>query len=81
MHITIDLQVRECPPRSLMSLHHELSRLETETDGLIRFCQHINFACWWLAVGNDLYEISAEEFVNAVVNAVMASRDTAEAEE
>lgn len=81
MKIKIELDAAECPPRSMMNLHHELSRLETEEHGLIRFCQHINGGCYWLQVGDDLYQIKTEDFINEVVNVVIEQREAAEAEE
>ncbi len=57
----------------MMNFHHEVGK--AEIDGhLIRFCQHINGGCFWLAVDEELYQVTTESFMNAVLNAVMEYR-------
>ncbi len=59
--------------KKMMNFHNELG--SAEIDGhKIRFCQHINGGCFWLAVDDELYQITTETFMNAVLNAVMESR-------
>jgi len=64
----------------MMNFHHELGSIETD-DEEIRFCQHINGACFWLSINpkdkskdSELYVVETEDIMNAVLNSVMESR-------
>ena len=74
------MTIKELPPRSMMNLHHEFGNAEIEGQS-VSFCQHINGACFWLSVDDDLYEISTEELMNSAVIAVMEHRKAARAAE
>lgn len=68
------------PPRTMMNLHSELGST-TIRGQKVRFCQHINGGCFWLSVGQDLYELSTEELMNSMLNEVMESRETTTVQE
>ena len=54
------------PEGSMMNLHHELGS-GTHADGRkIRFCQHINGLCFWLSIGDDMFELRTEDLMNGV---------------
>jgi len=68
--ITVEVEVMPLPPRAMMHLHNEYGHAEIEGHQ-VRFCQHVNGACFWLAVDQDLYLVKTEDLMNAVLNAVM----------
>ena len=66
------VSIKKCKTKSMMHFHHELGKAEINGHK-VRFCQHINGACFWLSVDDDLYQVETEELMNAVLNAVMPS--------
>jgi hypothetical protein len=66
------VSITKCKPGQMMNLHHELGQAEINGHK-VRFCQHINSACFWLQVDDDLYQVDTEQLMNAVLNAVMSS--------
>lgn len=77
MSIVAQVEIKELPPGSMMNLHHKLGSKKIHGEE-VRFCQHINGACSWLSVDDDLYQIDTEELMNAMLNAVMEHRQVLE---
>lgn len=67
------VSITKLRPKSMMNLHHELGKAEINGHQ-IRFCQHINGACFWLSVDDDLYQVKTEELMDSVLNVVMEDR-------
>jgi len=69
------IPVKRLPPRSMINLHHELGRGQTEDGVPVRFCQHINGGCFWLTVGDVTFQATAEDLMNAMSGVALADID------
>lgn len=67
------VEIKKMPPRTMLHFHHELAK--AEIDGhKVRFCQHINFGCFWLCVDDETYQVVTQDLINSVVDVVMKCR-------
>jgi len=70
--ITITLTAKKLEKGQMINLHTEFANTDFPELGNVRFCQHINGACFWLSIEKlGTYQIKTGDIMNHVLNAIV----------